>query len=284
MTQASHPPRPDYPSSAYAWYVVVVLTAAYVVSFIDRQILALLVEPIRRDLGLTDTQMGLIMGSAFALFYTILGIPLGWLADRFSRRGIIAAGITIWCLMTAACGLSRNFGQLFLARVGVGVGEAALSPSALSLISDYFPRERRGRAISFYNMGVSLGAGIAMIGGGWIIAGIIDAPPTTLPVVGEIYAWQTVFLVVGLPGLAIAALMATVREPERRDKLRVWPTEVRPKKCRYVTRSGTYATGGRYTAAISSGCPSSRASATRSCSGYPRCSSAPGAGTYSRSA
>lgn len=221
MTQASNPPRQDYPSSAYAWYVVVVLTAAYVVSFVDRQILALLVEPIRRDLGLTDTQMGLIMGSAFALFYTILGIPLGWLADRFSRRGIIAAGITIWCLMTAACGLSRNFGQLFLARVGVGVGEAALGPSALSLISDYFPRERRGRAISFYNMGVSLGAGIAMIGGGWIIAAIADAPPTTLPIVGEIYAWQTVFLVVGLPGLAIAALMATVREPERRDKLRV---------------------------------------------------------------
>ncbi len=221
MPPATDRSQPDYPSNAYAWYVVVVLTAAYVVSFLDRQILALLVEPIRIDLGLTDTQMGLIMGSAFALFYTILGIPIGWLADRFSRRGIIAAGITIWCLMTAACGLSRNFTQLFLARVGVGVGEATLNPAALSLISDYFPRERRGRAISFYNMGVALGAGIALIIGSRIIGKVIDAPPITLPVVGEIYAWQTVFLIVGLPGLVIAALMITVREPKRHDKLRL---------------------------------------------------------------
>jgi len=210
-----------YPSPTYAWYVVVVLTVAYVVSFLDRQILALLVEPIRRDLGLSDTQIGLVMGTAFALFYTILGIPIGRLADRYSRRGIIAAGITVWCFMTAACGLSRNFGQLFLARVGVGVGEATLHPSALSLISDYFPRRSRGRAIGFYNMGVSVGAGIAMILGSWIIAAIIEMPPIILPLVGELYPWQTVFLVVGLPGLLVAALMTTVREPERRGKIRI---------------------------------------------------------------
>jgi MFS family permease len=211
----------NYPSPTYAWYVVTVLTLAYVVSFLDRQILALLVEPIRSDLGLSDTQMGLVMGVAFALFYTILGIPIGRLADRYSRRGIIAAGVTIWCLMTAACGLSRNFTQLFLARVGVGVGEATLNPSALSLISDYFPRERRGRAISFYNMGVSLGAGIAMIVGGWIIAAVSVAPPIELPLVGKLFAWQTVFMIVGLPGLIIAVLMITVREPQRRGKIRV---------------------------------------------------------------
>jgi len=210
-----------YPPPTYAWYVVVVLTVAYVVSFLDRQILALLVEPIRNDLGLSDTQMGLIMGAAFALFYTVLGVPIGRLADRYSRRGIIAAGITIWCFMTAACGLSRNFVQLFLARVGVGVGEATLNPSAFSLISDYFPRERRGRAVSFYNMGVSIGAGIAMIVGGWIIAAVSDAPPVVLPVIGELFAWQTVFLVVGLPGLIVAALMTTVREPTRRGKIRM---------------------------------------------------------------
>lgn len=210
-----------YPPPTYAWYVVVVLTIAYVVSFLDRQILALLVEPIRSDLGLSDTQMGLVMGAAFALFYTVLGIPIGRLADRYSRRGIIAVGITIWCVMTAACGLSRNFAQLFLARVGVGVGEATLNPSAFSLISDYFPRERRGRAVSFYNMGVSIGAGIAMIVGGWIIAVVSDAPPVVLPAVGELFAWQTVFLVVGLPGLIVAMLMATVREPARRGKIRI---------------------------------------------------------------
>jgi len=216
-----HSTSDGYPRSNYAWYVVVVLTIGYVVSFLDRQILALLVEPISKDLGLSDTQMGLIMGPAFALFYTVLGLPIGWLADRFSRRGIIAIGITIWCMMTAACGLSRTFAQLFLARVGVGVGEATLNPSALSLISDYFPRERRGRAISFYNMGVSIGAGIAMIGGGWVIAIVATAPPLVLPVFGELYAWQTVFLIVGLPGLLIALLMATVREPVRRGKLRI---------------------------------------------------------------
>jgi MFS family permease len=211
----------DYPSPTYAWYVVVVLTLAYVVSFLDRQILALLVEPIRKDLDLSDTQMGLIMGPSFALFYTILGLPIGRLADRYSRRGIIATGITIWCMMTAACGLSRNFLQLFLARVGVGVGEATLNPSALSLISDYFPRERRGRAVSFYGMGVSVGAGIAMILGGWVIATVMKSPPMVLPIFGELFAWQTVFLFVGLPGLVIALLMVTVREPKRQGKIAV---------------------------------------------------------------
>jgi len=127
----------------------------------------------------------------------------------------------IWCLMTAACGLSRNFVQLFLARVGVGVGEATLNPSALSMISDYFPRERRGRAISFYNMGVSLGAGTAMILGGWVIASVMEAPPFKVPFFGLLQPWQTVFLLVGLPGLLIAVLMATVKEPVRRGKIRL---------------------------------------------------------------
>ncbi len=211
----------SYPPSSYGWYVVGILTSAYMISFLDRQILALLVEPIRRDLGLTDTQISLLLGLAFAIFYTLLGLPLGRLADRYSRRKIIAAGITIWCLMTACCGLARNFGQLFLARVGVGVGEATLNPCALSLISDYFPRETRSRAVSVYNMGVSLGAGIAMILGGWIISLVFDAPPVTLPVLGELYAWQTVFIVVGLPGLLVAALMATVREPRRRGRVSI---------------------------------------------------------------
>jgi MFS family permease len=215
------PTQPEYPSTPYAWYVVVILTIGYVISFLDRQILALLLEPIRRDLNLSDTQMGLIMGSAFALFYTILGLPIGRLADRYSRRGIIATGVTIWCGMTAACGLASNFTQLFLARVGAGVGEATLNPSALSMISDYFPRERRGRAISFYNMGVSVGAGIALLVGGWVIGAVASAPPVSLPLVGELQLWQSVFMIVGLPGLVIAALMATVREPTRRDKIRI---------------------------------------------------------------
>jgi MFS family permease len=211
----------SYPSPAYAWYTVVILTVAYMVSFIDRQIMALLVEPIRSDLNLSDTQLSWLIGLAFALFYTLLGLPIGRMADRHSRRNIIAIGITIWCVMTAACGLARNYAQLFLARVGVGVGEATLSPSALSLISDLFPREKRGRALTFYNMGISVGVGFANIVGGLIIAWVATAPPVNLPLVGELRPWQTVFLWVGLPGLVVAALMMTVREPARRDRLRL---------------------------------------------------------------
>ena len=198
---------------------MVLLTAAYVVSFIDRQIMALLVEPIKATLQLSDTQMGLLLGFAFALFYVLLGIPIGWLADRRSRRAIIGVGITVWCLMTAACGLAKNFTALFLARLGVGVGEATLSPAAYSLISDYFPREKRSRAISFFMGGISVGSGLAYVVGGQVVALVEKAPPVVLPVIGTLYAWQTAFLAVGLPGLLIAALMLTVREPVRRGML-----------------------------------------------------------------
>jgi MFS family permease len=221
--RSADPTNNDYPSPGYAWYVVVLLTIAYVFSFLDRQILSLLVEPVRADLQISDTQMGLLQGLAFGIFYTLLGIPLGRLADRRSRRGIIAAGITIWCIMTAACGLARNFAQLFIARVGIGVGEAALNPSAFSLIADYFPRERRARPMSFYNMGVSLGAGVAMVLGGQIIGWAFSRPALTLPMIGELYQWQSVFLLVGLPGLVIAVLMVTVREPSRKDKIALSP-------------------------------------------------------------
>jgi MFS family permease len=208
-----------YPSPVYAWYVVVLLTLAYVVAFIDRQILALLVDPIRRDLGLSDFQMSWLLGLAFALFYTFLGLPIGRLADRYSRRTIVGIGIALWSVMTAACGLARTFGQLFVVRMGVGIGEATLGPSALSLISDCFPRERRGRPLAFYNMGVSLGVAIANIVGGLVIGFVSSAPALSLPLVGELRPWQTVFLWVGLPGLVIALLMLTIREPARRDRL-----------------------------------------------------------------
>ncbi|HJL81007.1 MAG TPA: MFS transporter, partial [Gammaproteobacteria bacterium] len=208
-----------YPSNKRAWYAVIILTIAYIVSFLDRQILALVVQDVKTDLDLSDTQVSLLLGFAFALFYTTMGIPIGRLADKKSRRAIIATGITIWCLMTAACGLARNYTQLFLARVGVGVGEATLSPSGLSMISDYFPAEKRGKALGFFNMGVSVGSGIAFIGGGQIIAYVSDAPPIILPYIGEIFAWQALFLLVGLPGLIVAVLMRTVKEPSRKDKI-----------------------------------------------------------------
>ncbi|WP_129778462.1 spinster family MFS transporter [Peristeroidobacter soli] len=209
----------DYPSATYSWYVVAVLTLTYTVSFVDRQIMALLIEPIRRDLQISDTQVSLLIGLAFAVFYTLLGVPIARLADRRSRRVIIAAGITIWCFMTAACGVARNYLQLFAARIGVGVGEAALSPSALSMLSDYFPKRTRGRAVAVYNTGITLGTGLAMIVGGQVVMHVANAPPVVLPVVGQLYAWQTVFIVVGLPGLLMALLMTTVKEPRRREQM-----------------------------------------------------------------
>ncbi|MFK7954875.1 MAG: spinster family MFS transporter [Lysobacterales bacterium] len=225
----------NYPSSGYAWYVVTVLTLAYVISFIDRQILALLVGPIKADLNLTDTQISLLMGLAFGVFYTLMGIPLGRLADRKSRRLIIAAGITVWSFMTAACGLAKGYGQLFLARVGVGVGEASLSPSALSLISDYFPEHKRGRAIGFYQSGISIGAGIAMILGGAVIGFATAGGETVLPLIGSVKPWQLVFMLVGLPGLGVALLLFTVREPKRRGLLKTG-TEDQALPLRFVVR------------------------------------------------
>ncbi|MAF83176.1 MAG: MFS transporter [Chromatiales bacterium] len=222
MNRDNNQPRrgeEPFPATGYAWYVAVVLTLAHIVSFLDRQVLALLVEPIKRDLQINDTQMSLLLGLAFAIFYTVMAIPIGRLADRKSRRTIITMGITAWCAMTAMCGLTRNYWQLFIARIGVGVGEATLTPSALSMLSDYFPRHKLGAAIGFYNMGVSVGAGIAFILGGQVIGYVTNSPPITLPLIGELYAWQSVFLFIGLPGLAIAALMITVREPQRRGTI-----------------------------------------------------------------
>lgn len=205
-----------WPDPRYAWYVISVLMVAYTFSYIDRTILALLVEPVRADLGISDTQFSLLHGFAFAVFYTIMGIPLGRMADRMSRRGIIAAGIAFWSLATAACGLARNFWQLFLARVGVGVGEAALSPAAYSMIADYFPPQRLGRALSVYAIGVYIGSGAAFLIGGAVIAAVATADNLVLPLVGEMRPWQVVFFIVGFPGVLVALWMMTIREPVRR--------------------------------------------------------------------
>ena len=205
-----------YPPVGYAWYVVGVLTLVYIFSFIDRQILSLLVRPIRRDLGISDFQMSLLMGFSFALFYTFFGLPLGRLADSRSRRTIIAVGFAVWSVMTAACGLARNFFQMLLLRMGVGVGEAALSPAAYSMITDYFPPKRRATAISVYSMGIYIGSGLAFIVGG-LVSGAASVQETwDLPLVGATRPWQVVFFIVGLPGVLLALLMYTVREPIRR--------------------------------------------------------------------
>lgn len=221
----NHSPRdPVLPASIgerserYPWYVVAVLMVAAVISFVDRQILSLLVEPIKRDLQITDLQISLLQGLAFSIFYAICGIPIGRLVDSFNRRNIIVVGSTLWTLATAACGMANTYLHLFLARMAVGVGEAALGPAAYSIIGDYFARHRVPLALGVYSVGVSLGAGLAFVIGG-LAAGLAGQGEVVLPLVGAVHGWQAAFIYVGLPGVVIAVLMLTVREPARRDRI-----------------------------------------------------------------
>jgi len=208
------------PGLKYAWYVVFVLMICFTLSFIDRQILGLLVDAIKRDLGVSDTRIGVLQGLAFALFYTFMGLPVGWLVDRYSRRAIIVAGVVFWSAMTALCAVAGNYWSLFAARTGVGVGEATLGPSAMSLTTDYFPKQKLGAALSVYAMGIFIGTGLAMIVGGAVTQAVMGMPAVTLPVIGEIASWRGAFLIVGLPGLLVGLLLYTVREPLRQNLLR----------------------------------------------------------------
>lgn len=204
-----------YPRPSYAWFVVGLLTLAYMLSFIDRQILSLLVAPIRRDLDISDTQMSLLMGFSFALFYTFFGVPLGRLADTASRRWIVTLGVAVWSAATAFCGGAQHYWQLFAGRMGVGVGEAALSPAAYSLIADSFPPERRSIAMSVYGMGIFLGAGAAMLVGGLIVGFASKQGELVLPIVGATRPWQLVFYVLCGVGLMFAWFLLLIREPVR---------------------------------------------------------------------
>lgn len=205
-------------SLAYPWYVVGALMLAYIVSFVDRQIMALLIEPIRADLHLNDTQFGLLHGLAFALFYALLGIPIARLFDRRSRPLIIAIGVLFWSFATAACGLARNFWHLLAARIGVGAGEATLSPATYSILADYFPKDKLGRAAAAYSVGSFIGAGLAFLLGGTVIAAVSSVPSVDLPLLGGVRPWQVAFMIVGLPGALVALLIwCTVKDPLRRE-------------------------------------------------------------------
>lgn len=208
-------------SNRYAWYVIFILTLANISSFIDRQILSLLVKPIKRDLHLTDTEMSLLMGLSFAIFYTLFGMMIGRLADRKNRRNIIIIGISVWSAMTTLCAGIANYTQFFLVRMGVGVGESTLSPSAFSLIADIFPKNRLATAMSIFSMGVFLGSGLATLIGSGIVAKLPTEGMMTVPIFGEIYPWQMIFLYVGIPGLFIALLLFTITEPARKNALQV---------------------------------------------------------------
>jgi len=209
---------PPYPSPLRAWAAVLLLLVIYTFSFIDRQVLALMVGPIKADLDITDLEFGMLTGLSFALFYTFFGIPFARIADSRSRRGLIAFGVALWSLATAASAFARGFGHLFAARVGVGIGEATLTPAANSMISDIFPPEKRGRAISVYTLGIPLGSALAFLFGGAIVEWATRADLGDIPLLAGMRAWQVTFLIVGLPGLLLAAMMFLLREPVRRGK------------------------------------------------------------------
>jgi MFS family permease len=207
----------------YPWYVVGVLTLFSVSGNIDQQVLSLLIRPIERDFHLTDSQFGYLGGFAFAVFFAVLGLPIARLADRTSRRNVVVGGATLWSVFTAVCAGARTFWQLFVLRMGVGVGEASLNAPAASLLADYFPREKFAGAMSVLSLGIFIGSGAGYAISGSMVGAAGNAATRTLPILGEVHAWQLVFLAVGLPGLLVALLLLTVREP-RRERSAQGPT------------------------------------------------------------
>lgn len=204
-----------YPSRRVAWGMVALLLLAYIFSYTDRTILSILVEPIKQDLELSDVQIGLLLGPAFAIFYATMGLPFGWLADRYRRTWIIGSGFLLWSAATLASGLSRNFAQLFTARMSIGVGEATLSPCAMSLIADSFPNDRRGKPIAVYSMGIVLGSSLAFLIAAFVLGWTKRAEIPELPVLGTIEPWQAVFIAIGAAGILPALLFFFLREPKR---------------------------------------------------------------------
>jgi len=211
--------EPPWPSRSRAWYALGVLTVALMFATIDRSILSLLVEPIKRDLQITDTGMSLIIGFAFVFFYAFLGLPIARLADVHSRRLIIGIGIAFWSLATALCGLAQNYWQLFWARVGVGAGESSFAPATYSILTDSFRPDDLPKALAINSIGFVYGQALALIVGGAVIQLISGMQDIAIAGVGVVKPWQLVFFAVGLPGFVVALFMATVQEPARRGRL-----------------------------------------------------------------
>lgn len=209
----------SYPAKGSAWYAVAVLLFAGIVSHLDRYIVSLLVEPIKVDLKLSDTEVSVLQGASFAMFFVAFNLPFGMLVDRINRTALLAYGIASWSIMTALGGLADTFWGLFALRAGVGISEACLAPAAFSMIADYFPPKSRGRAMSTYNMANYLGGGASMLVGG-IVFGSLGGQQTVLPGIGRLEAWQATLMIVGLPGILVALLMLTVRDPLRASSLR----------------------------------------------------------------
>lgn len=205
-----------YPRPAQAWYMVILLLIIYTISFIDRQLPGLLGKEIIAEFKISYTQFGLLTGFAFAIFYATFGLVCARIADSSSRRGLIAAGLFVWSLMTAATALARSYSMLFLFRMGVGVGEATLAPAANSLLADSFPKEKLSTAMSVYSMGIPVGTALAFIAGGSVIGMADLIPDIQLAGLDPITGWRKVFLMVGIPGVLLTFLLWTIKEPTRK--------------------------------------------------------------------
>lgn len=212
-------PADAYPPAGYAWLALTLLFLCAVLSYTDRLALNLLVDPMRRDLAISDTGVSLLQGAAFVVIYAVIGLPLGRYADNHNRRNLIVLGIIVWSVCTGLCAFAGSFTQLFLARIGVGLGEAALAPAAISMLSDYFPPHRRATAIALFLSGMVAGAGVANIVGGLLLGALQSGWLSALPVVGEIAPWRATLLLLSLPGVPLVALLLLVREPLRRERL-----------------------------------------------------------------
>jgi MFS family permease len=203
--------------SSNAWILVAILVVLYVFSVLDRHTIAMIIDPVRKTLGIDDVTMSYLMGMSFALFYAAGGLPMGWLVDRYPRRLVLCLGIIGWGCAQSACGLAGSATQLFAARMFVGVGEASLMPAAHSMISDAFPKTRLATALSVYSTGALIGAGVSSIVGGVVVQALLKHSVINLPLLGAVHPWQAVFLATGLPGLVLALLIFAIPEPLRRN-------------------------------------------------------------------
>ncbi len=208
-------PSPPWPTARIAWTTALLLMLANTLAFVDRQALALLVQPIKADLLVSDTDMSLLYGLSFTLFYVLVGIPVARIADRSNRRNIVVGAVFIWSLATALCGFTRSFATLFAARVGVGAGEGGLSPAAYSILSDSFPKERLPAAMGIYQMGIYVGGALALLLGGLIATRVPPSAFVMLPLIGAVKGWQLIFLLLGAPGLLLSLVLLVIREPAR---------------------------------------------------------------------
>ena len=208
----------SYPAKKHSYSAVAILTLAQIFAFIDRQIPSMLVEPIKQDFNLTDSQIALLGGAAFSIFYAIMALPIGYAVDRYQRTKVLGTGIFLWSLMTALAGLANSFGKLFGARIGVAVGEAVMAPTSVSLVSDSYPENKQGKPMGIITAGVYIGIGITLLGGGILIDYLTSIGGITLPLIGYLKPWQATFMIVGIPGLILAIAAFYLKEPQRLEE------------------------------------------------------------------